>query len=346
MATHRNDLLHDPKPHTDKARDPFERHPAWGLRMTGLVRTLKTAAREVTDHHSARQTRDSLERLSNLAPPVMGVKQFKSTLGGVPARWFVPRGSSADGPIVMHIHGGGFSLCSTHVHSMLISELAKATGYRTVGIDYRLAPEHAFPTPIIDCYSAYQGLIAEGVDPQRILLSGDSAGGNLVLATLQRIRASGNPMPRGAILLSPWVDLECRGDSIDFNEKYDYLCRDLLELFAAHYLHGADPSDPQVSPVNADFAGFPPMFIQVGGAETLLSEVRTLSRRARRHGVQVTLEEWEGMCHAWHGFSLFIPEGGQAFRAIARWSHRQFGMTQRKPLRARVPVFGRLLAPA
>ena len=335
-----------PQPHTNKARDPFERHPAWGLRTTALVRTLKRAARTVTDHRSPIQTRIALENLSRLAPPVWGVSQRTGSLGGVPARWFTPRGAHAEGPVLMHIHGGGFSLCSSHVHATFISELARAIGARAVGIDYRLAPEHPFPVPIEDCYSAYVGLLDSGVDPSRIILSGDSAGGNLALATLQRVRAAGQPLPRLVVLLSPWVDLECRGDSIHFNDPYDYLSQDLLELFAAYYLQGADPRDPQASPVHADLSGFPPMLIQAGGGETLLSEIRTLARRAERHGVRVTLQEWEGMCHAFHGFSMFIPEAERAFHEVASWIGAQHTWPRTGILKRNVPGLHRLLATA
>ena len=311
-----------PQPHTNKARDPFERHPAWGFRTTALIRTLKAAAREVTDHHSPVQTRASLERLARLAPPVPGVRHRKARLGRVPARSFLPRRAvplSEGGRVFLHIHGGGFCLCSSHVHRTLMSDLARAAGSLVVGIDYRLAPEHPFPAPIEDCYTAYLALLELGVRPDRVVLTGDSAGGNLVLATLQRVRAAGRPMPGAVALMSPWADLEVTGDSVDFNTKYDFLTRDLLELFAAYYLQGADPRDPQISPVRADFDRFPPMLVQSGGGELFLSENRTLVRRAQRQGVDVVHEEWEGMCHAFHGFSMFIPEANQAFASIARW---------------------------
>jgi acetyl esterase/lipase len=311
-----------------------------------LVVALKRAARSVTDHRSPIQTRLALENLSRLAPPVWGVSQRAGSLGGVPARWFTPRGTHPDGPILMHIHGGGFSLCSSHVHAMLISELARAVGARAVGIDYRLSPEFPFPLPIEDCYSAYIGLLDSGVDASRIILCGDSAGGNLALATLQRVRAANKPLPRLVVLLSPWVDLECRGDSVQFNDPYDYLSRDLLELFAAYYLQGADPRDPQASPIHADLSGLPPMLVHAGGGETLLSEIRTLVRRAERHGVRVTLQEWEGMCHAFHGFSMFIPEAERAFHEIATWIRAQHAFPRAGLLRRSVPGLGRLLASA
>mgnify|MGYP002361245611 FL=1 len=311
-----------------------------------MVRTLKRAARTVTDHRSPVQTRVALENLSRLAPPVRGVSQRAGSLGGVPARWFTPHGAHAQGPVLMHIHGGGFALCSSHVHATFISELARAINCRAVGIDYRLAPEHPFPLPIEDCYSAYLGLLDSGVDASRIVLSGDSAGGNLALAMLQRVRASGKPLPRLVLLLSPWVDLECRGDSVQFNDPYDYLSRDLLELFAAYYLQGADPRDPQASPVHADLSGFPPMLLQAGGGETLLSEIRTLARRAERQGVRVTLQEWEGMCHAFHGFSMFIPEAARAFHEIGAWVNAQQQWPRAGLLQCSVPRLHRLFAPA
>ena len=248
------------------------------------------------------------------------MRRRRTRLGGRPATWFVPRGGKPGGPAIFYIHGGGYSLCSPRTHRTLLSDLVLATGLPCVAIRYRLAPEHPFPAAQEDCHAAYRDLLADGIDPQSLIFCGDSAGGGLALALLQELREHGEPMPRGAVLLSPWVDLTCSGDSIEFNEPYDYLSRHVLESYAGHYLGGRDPTDPRVSPSFADFTDFPPMLIQVGTAELLLSEVRALARRAVEHGVTVELEEWEGMFHAWHGFSLFMPEARKAFRAIGRYT--------------------------
>jgi acetyl esterase/lipase len=291
--------------------------PHW--RLEALTKTLRTAAKTLAGGRSTIITRKKIARLARLSPRSFAVKRVDSTLGGVPCRWFHPRAPKA-GPVFMHIHGGGFSICSVkHTHDLFISDLARHTGLRCVGVEYRLAPEHPFPIPIDDCVSAFLGLIEEGCDPSNIILSGDSAGGNLALAAVMRLRKAGQPLPRALVLMSPWVDLELKGETVDRHEHSDYLCREVLENFVDAYLQGADPTQPLASPCNADFDGFPPMLVQVGGSEAMLSEVRYLACRAQSHGVPVELQEWPGMIHAWHGFGMVLPEAHAAFRAIGHY---------------------------
>ncbi len=294
-------------------------HPAWGLRTRALIRTLRRGARALASDRCPTETRRTLGRLGRFAPTRPGVHRRKRRLGGRPATWFVPRGASDNGPVIFYLHGGGYSLCSPRTHRTLVSDLVLATGLPAVAIRYRLAPEHPFPAAQQDCLGAYRDLLKSGVDPKSVIFCGDSAGGGLALSLLQTLIEHGEPLPRGSVLISPWVDLTCSGESIEFNAPYDYLSRTVLESYAAHYLSGQDPSNPKISPRFADLTDFPPMLIQVGTAELLLSEARVLARRADEHGVAVQLEEWEGMFHAWHGFSLFMPEAKQAFEAIGRY---------------------------
>ncbi len=291
--------------------------PHW--RMDALTRTLRTAARTLTGNQPAQLVRKNLSRLARLSPPSFAVRRHDAFLGGVPCRWFHPR-RPKDGPVVMHIHGGGFCLGSARdTHDLFISDLARHTGFRSVGIDYRLAPEHAFPVPIDDCVRAFLGLVEAGVAPSDIVVSGDSAGGNLALATVQRLRDAGQPMPLALVLMSPWVDLELRGETVDRHEPHDYLSRDVLEAFVRNYLQGAPATQPLASPCHADFTGLPPMLVQVGGREAMLSEVRYLTCRAQSHGVRVEHQEWPGMIHAFHGFGMFLPEAHSAFRAVGHF---------------------------
>jgi len=294
------------------------------LRVALLARTLRNAAFRVTHPGAPLRSRAILHKLASLLPQrLVGVPGAWTRYGGVPARWFRPAGSEGR-PIVLYVHGGGYALCSTDTHMMLISDLARATGMACLAVEYRLAPVYPFPAPIDDCVAVYRGLLANGYAPHRIVLAGESAGGALVLATLQRLRDGGVPLPRAAILLSPWVDLECRGESIDAKADFDYLARDVLEYFARTYLQGADPRHPHASPIHADLRGLPPMLIQAGAEEALVSEIRVLAARARAHGVAVELQEWAGMFHAFHGFRFFLSEAGDAFDAVGRYTRRVF----------------------
>src|SRR5690606_28989390 len=133
------------------------------------------------------------------------------------------------------------------------------------------------------------------------------------------LRDAGQPMPRALALMSPWVDLELRGETVDRHESRDYLSRRVLERFVADYMQGASRNDPLASPCHADFRDFPPMLVQVGGFEAMLSEVRYLACRAKSHGADVELQEWPRMIHAFHGFGMVLPEAHAALRAVGHF---------------------------
>lgn len=300
---------------SDLARRP--RQPHRNLRAQILARALQIAASHVT-RLSPRRARSSLDALAQLAPPVRGVSRQRATVGGVPGEWYRPRGWS-DGVTFIHYHGGGYALCSSRTHRMMISDLARAIGARGLGVEYRLSPEHPYPAGFDDCFSAYLGVLNQGVEPRELLLSGDSAGGALALAVMQQCRQEGHPLPRGAVLMSPWPDLTLQGETISSHDAYDYLNADVLRFFAGLYLEGHDPLDPLVSPRYADLSGLPPLLIQAGGSEMFLADIIALRDRAKADGVEVTFEVWDGMVHAFQGFTLFLPEARRAFKSVARW---------------------------
>ena len=297
-------------------------HPDWSLRTHFVAQTLRVATQGVTQGRASLELRRTLDRAARWAPSHPLVRRRRERIGGVEGEWFTPRTAHRH-RVMLHIHGGGYALCSTVTHRMLLSGLARSSRLPVFGVDYRLAPEHPFPAPVDDCVAAYRGLLAR-FRAEDIVLSGDSAGGALALATMLRLREAGDPLPGCAILISPWVDLERRGATIDLHAEYDYLRRELLDFFAEQYLQGADPLHPEASPCHADLAGLPTMFVQAGGAELLLSEIRQLAIRARAAGVEVDLEVWDGMIHAWHGFSFLLPEGKAALQRIGAWLAARF----------------------
>ena len=250
-------------------------------------------------------------------------------VAGMDAAWVTPLWRETSGT-VLYLHGGGYALCSTETHRGMLSDLARSTGRRVLAVEYRKAPEHPFPVPIDDCVRAYGALLRSGVAPEDVVVAGDSAGGGLALALAQRLRATGTPQPRALVLLSPWVDLRLQGPSIRTNARYDYVSAPLLRRFRDLYLQGADPSHPEASPALADFTGLPPMLVHAGGAELLVSEIRQLAARARAHGAEVELREWDGMIHAWHGFGAFLPEAREAFADIGRFVHARFAEPNRR----------------
>ncbi len=244
---------------------------------------------------------------------------------GVPAEWITTPGA-AEEKVIYYLHGGGYVTGSINTHREMISRLSRAAGARALAIDYRRAPENPFPAAVEDSTAAYRWLISTGVDPRRLVIAGDSAGGGLTIATLVALRDAGDPLPAAAVCLSPWVDLEGLGESMTANAGTDPMVqREPLLVYAKYYLGGADRHTPLAAPLYADLKGLPPLLIQVGGAEALLDDARRLAERARAAGVDVILEPWDEMIHVWQFNAAILPEGQQAIDRIGEFVRKHIG---------------------
>lgn len=249
-----------------------------------------------------------------------GVRYEAATAGGVPVEWAVPA-AGADDRVLCYFHGGGYVLGSLASHRRLVGHLARAIGCRALAVDYRLAPEHPFPAAVHDSTAAYRALLATGVDPARVLLGGDSAGGGLALATLLNLRGESDPLPAGAVLLSPWTDLTGRSESNLSRREADVaLAPDTLALLAATYLAGADGRDPLASPVYGDLAGLPPLCVHVGDDEVLLDDSTRLAAHGADAGVDVELVVWPELFHVFQMGAGNVPESDASIAAIAAWA--------------------------
>jgi epsilon-lactone hydrolase len=240
-------------------------------------------------------------------------------LGGRPAEVTTPRGWCEGDPELLYLHGGGYVACSPGTHRELVARIAVASGARCHSLDYRLAPEHPFPSALEDALAAYRELLGRGIPSDRLLIGGDSAGGGLSVATLLSLRQEGEPLPAGAVLLSPWVDLNGAEGYEGENLNYCYLVPEALELYADCYLQERDADDPLASPVHADLSGLPPLLVQTGSAEGIHTQILTLARRAEDAGVEVTLQVGEGMFHAWQAFARFLPEARSAIDGVGEF---------------------------
>jgi len=232
--------------------------------------------------------------------------------GAVPGAWISTPGARDDAAL-LYLHGGGYILGSVRTHTELCGRVARATGLRLLAIDYRLAPEHPFPAAVDDALAAWRWLLAQGLDPSRLAIAGDSAGGGLTLATLVALRAAGLPLPACAVALSPLTDLS--DERADEGNGDPLIPREGILMMAEAYLQGRNPKEPTASPVFAELRGLPPLLIQVGTRERLLPDSVRVAERARAAGVDVTLEKGEGLIHVWH---LFGPEMPEAREAVAR----------------------------
>jgi acetyl esterase/lipase len=238
--------------------------------------------------------------------------------GGVRAEWIWRPDSDLDRAI-LYLHGGGYAIGSIATHRYLMQGIGKAAGARVLGIDYRLAPENPFPAAVDDAVAAWRWMLAQGLEPGRCAIGGDSAGGGLTLATLVALRDRGIALPGAAALLSPWTDLAGTGASVKTKAAEDPMVTDAgLEAMAQAYLGAADARDPLASPLYADHAGLPPLLIQVGSAEILLDDSTRLAERAKAAGVEVVLETWADMIHVFQAFPT-LAEAGQAIDRIGEF---------------------------
>jgi monoterpene epsilon-lactone hydrolase len=259
------------------------------------------------------------------APVADGVAFERVRSDGGPLEWLIPSGSPTPA-VLLWFHGGGFAIGSSVTARGMVSTLAAMTGARGASLEYRLAPENPYPAALEDAQAAYRWLLEQGVQPRNLVVGGDSAGGGLVVAALASLRDTGNPMPAGALLFSPWVDLSLSGSSLLTDAAADpQVTRAGLERMAAWYLGDADPRSPYVSPLFGDLAGFPPLLIQVGGAEALLDDSVRLARAAAEAGCEVALDRWPNMIHVWQSFAPGLAEGTAALERAADWLVERWG---------------------
>jgi acetyl esterase/lipase len=233
---------------------------------------------------------------------------------GFAAQWISPSPAITQ-PVILYLHGGAWVLGWNNSGLGMAAHLSQAAKSRALALDYRLAPEHPFPAALDDCLAAYRWLLQTGTPPPQIVIAGDSAGGNLTLATLLALRENGDPLPAAAICLSPVTDLALTGETLT-TQADPVITLAFLTTMARHYIGASDPRHPLISPLYARLDGLPPLLIQVGADEILLSDAVRLAEKARAAGVRVELSIWPRMWHVWQAFVPFLPEARQAINAI------------------------------
>jgi acetyl esterase/lipase len=247
------------------------------------------------------------------------VRTTPGALGGIPVIFseiadVEPRGT------ILHIHGGGFALGSAEGSVGLASDLARRTGMRAISVDYRLAPEHPYPAALEDITAAYRSLVEQAGSADHIVVSGESAGGNLAIEFLIAGKAEGLTMPAATLLLSPMTDLTVTGSSYASKAHADPgISAQAIRTRSADYLGGTDPADPLVSPIFADLSGLPPLLIQAGSHEVLLDDATRLAVKAAADDVAVILDITPGVPHVFQAFAAILEEGDAALNRAARF---------------------------
>lgn len=255
-------------------------------------------------------------------PLPQGVRIESVDADGVPAEWqIVPEASKEK--VLLYLHGGAWIIGSAHIYRPLTAALGKATGMQVLSINYRLAPENPFPAGLEDCTKAYQWLLRQGFKPSNIVIAGDSAGGNLTLAAILKLRDQGIPSPQGAVCFSPVTDAEFDTLSLSNGETDPILANIGIFWGIPAYLGIGNPTEiknPLVSPLLADLRGFPPLLVQATPPEILFENARQFVERVKAAGGKATLQTWDGMVHVWQLFFIgAFPESQEAIDKVGEW---------------------------
>lgn len=300
-----------------------------------LVRLLSSQMfKKISPDSDINALRASWEDLAARSRVAAGTRVRHATIEGIESDWLIPPGLD-DAPVLYYLHGGAYVTGSSKTHRTMVSHIALRSGMRALLPNYRLAPENRFPAGLTDCVAIYRALLASGVDASRIVIAGDSAGGGMTMGTLLKLRDAGDPLPAAAVLLSPWLDLTASGESATTRNDEDpwFNAEDMPESVAL-YCDPDQVNDPLVSPLFGDVRGLPPILIQVGDHEILLSDATRMADKLTAAGGDVTLEVWPGM---WHVFQYFIgkmPESKRAIRRIARYLRDRLGLEARSTSKA------------
>lgn len=263
-----------------------------------------------------RKFREKSERAAGLfgkIPPDLEIVSLE--IGGRYAEWLKLPGNP-DKKAILYFHGGMYVIGSPQGHRQHVLKFVRGTSINALVFDYRLAPEHPFPAALNDSLAAYDYLLNSGFKSSDIVFAGDSAGGGLCLATLLAIKENGKPLPAAAAVLSPWTDLSLSGKSYKTNANVCLSPKGSAENCSDFYAGKNDRKNPFISPLFGNLAGLPPLHISVGSNEILLDDSISFSEKARKEGVDITLEIGDGMCHCYPAFGNMFRESKKTLSEI------------------------------
>lgn len=273
------------------------------------------------------ETRAMFDHWGDVTGEPGGVDYIEVEANGVPCLWAKPKGGD-ESRALLCTHGGGYMVGSMYSHRKMFAHIAKAVGCPALIVDYNRSPEHLHPRQVNDCTDAYEWLLAQGLKPEHIAFTGDSAGGALAITTVLCARDRGLPLPVASMPISPWTDMEITGETVTTNEEKDHFVkRAVIEHMSASFLgEGGDRKDPLATPLYADLSGLPPFYVQVGGDETLLDDSRNFVEKARAAGCEVKFDIYPEMQHVFHFLAGTAPEADQAIADQAAWVKPKLGL--------------------
>lgn len=289
-----------------------------------LLRTALRRVKKRSDVTNPQRARSGFEKLiGKWNKPLKGFTYQYVDVDGMSSEWIFPDGCDKT-KVLLFFHGGGYFVGSTNTHRGLASHIAKNAGISALSINYRLAPEFPYPSAIEDCAKAYRWLLTKDFSPKQICFGGDSAGGGCVVGTLTYLRDNGVPLPKCAIALSPWLDHTFSGHSFPSRDEIDpMLLADGFPLVRDYYMAGQDPKAPYASPIFHSLKNLPPVYVQVGDHELLLSDSTRFAEKAKEDGVDVRLEVYPEMFHVFNAFWRILPKAREANRKLGAFLKEQ-----------------------
>lgn len=308
-----------------------EYFPSYSWRSRAACLFMRNLVKPVVSrvHFSSRVMRFSqlgFDTVTLALPVNPEVHISRANLGGVPGEWLATGRNIVSGRVMLYFHGGGYFFGSPRSHRALTWRLSEACHCKVLALDYRQPPDWTYPAPLDDAVAAYEGLLKRGYKPSDIVFGGDSAGGNLALVTLLKLREKGRPLPAAAVLLSPWTDLACRGNSLTTNADSEQMIPvNILHFVAAAYSKHRNEADEFISPVYADLKGLPPLFIQVSGSEVLYDDAARIAANAREAGTPCRIQVWGNMMHVFQVLAGWMPEAREAVGEIGQFVNTTLG---------------------
>ncbi len=289
--------------------------PGWSATLEIMTAYMRQIEWDIFRLPTPQQQRQYADALTITSPALAKIRISPFDTDKVKGHWVVPRDIQPQ-ITILYLHGGGYAFYS-RAHDNLIAHVALTANAQTFALDYPLAPEDPFPTQQQCALNAYRWLLESGIDPQRLVIVGDSAGGNLALSLLLALRDDSSPMPALTVGLCPWVDITCSGSSMNTNEASDWIAKRMAVQWGKWFSEGSDPNAPMLSPIHADLRGLSPLYIQAGGGEILVDQIREFVSRAREQGAIIHYNEWEHMPHDFQAYGESLTQAVEALAALA-----------------------------
>ncbi len=274
----------------------------------------------IDDSFSVEKFREKISKSSKKANLMLSekIKIEPIIANGIYAEWIIPEKAPSD-KVILYIHGGGFISGNCESHRMHVAKFAQESGYKALLFDYRLAPENPYPAALEDCLSVYKWLLANGYLSKNIVIGGESAGGTLSLTTILFLMEKHIDLPKAVFTISPNADLSCTAKSFKSNASKDIAPYGSCNLWTKMYIGKHNFDDPFISPLYGDYQGFPRLMITIGTNEIHLDDALALAKKAKASAVDVELDIWDNMVHAFVIMSPLFPEAKQAMTNICQF---------------------------